>query len=66
MSEQDRLLLKEKSGRPEIYRAHSGDGDCSWMARLQKSAIEAFHLLEAGHAQLELFPFPPMLFWEYV
>lgn len=47
MAEADRFLLKEKLSTHEIYRQHSGsDGDCSWMARLKKSAIECFHLLE--------------------
>ena len=47
MSEPDRQLLKEKTWKHDVYRANSGDGDCSWMARLSKSAIETFHLLEA-------------------
>ena len=47
MAEPDRQLLKEKTSKHEIYRTNSGNGDCSWMARMQKSAIETFHLLEA-------------------
>ena len=47
MAECDRSLLKEKLSAHEVYRQHSGkDGDCSWMARLKKSGIECFHLLE--------------------
>lgn len=46
MCEADRLLVKEKTASHEVYRLNSGEGDCSWMARLQKSGIEAFHLLE--------------------
>ena len=47
MPEPDRQLLKEKTSKHDVYRANSGDGDCSWMARLNKSTIETFHLLEA-------------------
>lgn len=50
MSEADRVLLKANTARHDTYRMHSGQADCSWMARLKKSAIEAFHLLEAGPA----------------
>ena len=46
MRESDRWLLKEKLVDPETYRNHSGQEDCSWMSRLQKSAIETFRLLE--------------------
>jgi hypothetical protein len=47
MPEPDRQLLKEKTSKHDVYRANSGDGDCSWMSRLNKSAIETFRLLEA-------------------
>ena len=46
MAEGDRALLKEKLSAQEVYRQHSGDGDCTWMARLKKSGIDCFHLLE--------------------
>lgn len=46
MAESDRLLLKEKLSSHVVYRENSGDGDCTWMARLKKSGIECFHLLE--------------------
>lgn len=46
MAEGDRALLKEKLSAHEVYRQHSGDGDCTWMARLKKSGIDCFHLLE--------------------
>ena len=45
MAEGDRALLKEKLSAHEVYGQHSGDGDCTWMARL-KSGIDCFHLLE--------------------
>jgi hypothetical protein len=44
----DRTLLKEASADHAAFRAHSGDGDIAWQARLQKSGILIFELLEAG------------------
>ena len=47
MTESDRQLLRDKTLKHDVYRAYRGEADCSWMARLQKSAISTFHLLEA-------------------
>ena len=52
MIETDRLLLKDKLARHDVYRQNSGEGDISWMAHLQKSAIQAFQVLEAGQQSL--------------
>ena len=61
MIETDRLLLKDKLARHDVYRQNSGEGDISWMAHLQKSAIQAFQVLEAGQQSLhscDSFKFP--------
>lgn len=42
----DRRLLKEASADHAGYRAHSGDGDITWQARLQKSGILGFELIQ--------------------
>ena len=42
----DRRLLKEASADHSAYRAHSGDGDITWQARLQKSGILCFELIQ--------------------
>ena len=44
----DRTLLKDATVDHAAFRAHSGDGDIGWQARLQKSGILIFELLEAG------------------
>ena len=44
-AESDRLFLKEKTTSHDVYRANSGDGNYTWMARLKKSGIECFQLL---------------------
>ena len=41
----DRHLLKEATLDHSAYRAHSGDGDITWQARLQKSSIQVFELI---------------------
>lgn len=47
--ESDRSLLKEASADHAAFRSHSGDGgEVTWQARLQKSGILIFELLEAG------------------
>ena len=45
--EVDRALLKEASCDHAAFRAHSGDGDITWQARLQKSGILCFEFAEA-------------------
>ena len=52
----DRALLKEATAAHAAFRAHSGDGDIAWQARMQKSGILVFELLEAG-AEVENFLF---------
>lgn len=47
MLESDRLLLKEKLSDHATYRASSGDGDRTWLARLQRSGNKCFEMLEA-------------------
>ena len=42
----DRHLLKEASANHSAFRAHSGDGDITWQARLQKSGILCFELIQ--------------------
>eukprot|EP00438_Fugacium_kawagutii_P016989 Skav202425 [mRNA] locus=scaffold1370:406666:410894:- [translate_table: standard] len=42
----DRRLLKEATANHAAYRAHSGDGDIAWQARLQKSGILCFELIQ--------------------
>ena len=42
----DRALLKEAACDHAAYRAHSGDGDITWQARMQKSGIQCFQLVE--------------------
>ena len=46
--ESDRMLLKEVLMSHSEYRAHSGSQDLCWKARLHKSGIEVFSLVEAG------------------
>lgn len=51
LSEADRTLLKQKVMNHSTYRAHSGaEGDHSWMSKMAKSSIQAFHFLEASQA----------------
>lgn len=42
----DRTLLKEASSDHSAFRAHTGDGDITWQARMQKSGILCFELVE--------------------
>ena len=47
MLQEDLHLLKGKLSSHATYRQFSGDGDVSWMSRLQKSGLASFQLLEA-------------------
>ena len=42
----DRTLLKEASNDHSAFRGHTGDGDITWQARMQKSGILCFELVE--------------------
>ena len=42
----DRHFLKQSTCDHSAYRAHSGDGDITWQARLQKSSILCFELIQ--------------------
>ena len=46
----DRKLLKEATSSHAAYRDHS-DENITWMARLNKSGIECFKLVEAKHGR---------------
>lgn len=46
VSDADRALLKEASEDHAAYRAHSGDGEVTWQARMKRSGILCFELLE--------------------
>ena len=56
--ESDRMLLKEVLMSHSEYRAHSGSQDLCWKARLHKSGIEVFSLVEAGLFSKMLFSVP--------
>ena len=48
----DRQVLKDKASSHQLYRSSSGDGNVTWMSRMQKSGHMAFQLLEAvGHEE---------------
>eukprot|EP00435_Cladocopium_sp_Y103_P027001 s4446_g6.t1 len=42
----DRMLLKEATSSHAAYRAHSGEGEVAWQARMKPSGILCFELVE--------------------
>ena len=42
----DRTMLKDATSSHAAYRAHSGEGDVAWQARMKPSGIACFELIE--------------------